>query len=373
MLKYYARPIPGMKFNEAELRADYPNGARITLYGADNPDNLRGLGLWGVIFDEYAQQPPNIFSEIVSKCLADQNGYAIWIGTPMGKNDFYRLHEFAKKEFQKEDGDWYHQTRDIDETLAEEEGEVIDNLRKSFEEDKKLLEGGQIDRDEFNQEWYINFDAAIKGAYYADQISRAREEGRITRVPYDENLPVNTYWDLGHKDPTAILFMQNYRDEWRMIDYYESTGDSLHEYAKVLAEKKYIYGAHFLPHDAKVTEQGTGKSRRNMLQNLGVRPTRVVDNISVDNGIARVRMNFHKIWFDEKKCEEFIDKISQYRKKYDEKGRTFKPSPVHDFASHGADALRYWAVSLSGGEYEKRDKIKQVWNNLKEFNPFDVI
>ena len=366
MIKHYSRPIPGMGYHESELRADFPNGSRISLYGAENVDSLRGIALWGVVFDEYAQQPRKIFTEVVSKCLADHLGYAIWIGTPMGKNDFYNLHIKAQ-----ENDEWFHHAQGIDKTLAEEDGDVVDNLRQALEDDKKLVEQGIMEQDEFDQEWNISFEASIKGAYYGTQIARLREDGRLTKVPYDENLPVQTWWDLGVGDATAILFFQQYRDEWRMIDAYEASGESLHAFVKVLQDKGYLYSMHHFPHDAKVRELSTGKTRLEIAKRLGIRPTRLVPKLPIDDGINAVRMNFPKLWIDEEKCSEFIDKLSQYRKSYDSKGDTYKTRPVHDHTSNYADALRYWAVSQRGVASIGKDKILRF--GQEEFDPFSVL
>src|ERR1051325_765255 len=156
LLKFYSKVIPGVEYNEAELTVRYPNGSKLTLYGADNPDSLRGIGLWGVVFDEYSHQPSNFFTEIIRPALADHGGYAIWIGTPKGKNEFYRLFEAGKK-----DEEWLSLLLTVDDTqlIAQEE---LESARKV------------MTADEFLQEWYCSFEAAIRGSYYALELSQAR-------------------------------------------------------------------------------------------------------------------------------------------------------------------------------------------------------
>ena len=205
-LKFYSRPIPNIRVNESELRIDYPNGARITLFGADNPDSLRGMALWGVIFDEYSQQPGNIFTEIIRPSLADNQGYAIWIGTPKGKNEFYKLYEQAIK-----DPDWLGMLLTVDDTDVLPQSEIEDSRKVMTE-------------DEIQQEYYCSFEAAIQGAYYGNLISDARSQGRITNVPYDPYVPVHTFWDLGISDYTSIGFFQLVGQEKRMIDFYQNNG-----------------------------------------------------------------------------------------------------------------------------------------------------
>jgi len=296
------------------------------LYGADNPDSLRGVGLWGVVFDEYSQQPSNIFSEIIRPALADHNGYGIWIGTPKGKNDFWELYEKGK-----ENNKW------LAIMLKVSESKILDE-----EELQDAREG--MTEDEYEQEFECSFEAAIKGAYYAKQLGIARKEERVTKVPYDELLPVHTWWDIGVGDATAILFFQHYGKEWRIIDCYEMSGEGLSHYAKILKEKDYHYGTHYAPHDIEVTEFGTGKSRKEIAQNLSIN-FEIAPKLTIEEGINAVRMRFRNLWIDEEKCARFLHCLSLYKKEWDDKRGEFKLKPYHDFTSHFADALRYWAVT----------------------------
>lgn len=335
-LKKYSRPIPNHKPNESELRIDYPNGSRINLFGADNPDSLRGIALWGVVFDEYSQQPSNIFTEIIRPTLTDHEGYAIWIGTPKGKNEFYRLYEKAKK---KENWLALHLTVEDSHIISEKE--LADN-RETMSED------------EFNQEYYCSFEAALKGAYYTEQIAQARKAGRITTVPYDERFQVKTWWDLGIGDATSIGFFQKVGMQWRMFDYYENSGEGLGHYASVLQDKGYNYSEHYAPHDIEVKELGTGQSRLEIAHQLGIN-FRVAPKLSIDDGINAVRLRFPTLWMDADRCSKFIDAISQYKKIWDDKRGEFQNKPYHDWTSHAADMLRYWAVTSD---------IEQKVNNL---------
>lgn len=330
LLKQYARPIPRVEFNEVELTVRYPNGSRLTLYGADNPDSLRGIGLWGVVFDEYSQQPSNIFTEIIRPALADHSGYAIWIGTPKGKNDFYRLYEQAKTDI-----DWQAILLKASDSgiISQEE---LDDAAKVMTED------------EYAQEWECSFTAAIKGAYYAKELSEAHAANRITKVPHDRMLQVHTWWDLGIGDATAILFMQTDGLTWRLIDYYEQSGEGLADYAKELRRRAdvehYNYGLHFAPHDIAVKELGSGKSRIEMAAALGI-DFEIAPKLSIDDGINAVRARFNTLYIDETKCAKVVDHLSLYHKEWDDVRGEFKNKPYHDFTSHTADAVRYWAVT----------------------------
>jgi hypothetical protein len=185
---------------------------------------------------------------------------------------------------------------------------------------------------------------SLKGAYYRRQIQEARDEGRITSVPYEPMLPVYTWWDLGVGDSTCIGFFQLAGREVRMIDYFEASGEGLNYYASVLRSKGYVYAEHYAPHDIEVRELGTGKSRREIAANFGI-DFRIAPNISIDDGINAVRMRFKNLWIDERKCEQFVDAISQYQKEWNDKMGDFKARPLHDWTSHAADMIRYWAVT----------------------------
>lgn len=184
----------------------------------------------------------------------------------------------------------------------------------------------------------------VQGAYYREQINQARRENRITKVPYDKNLPVHTWWDLGIGDSTAIGFFQKYGKEWRWIDTYESEGEGLQHYIKVLQDKGYIYGDHYFPHDVEVRELGSGKSRRETLESLGVR-VNIVPRLSIDDGIQAVRTRLNQVWIDEESNKDAIRALSSYRKEFDEKHGAYKDKPLHDWSSHIADMFRYWAVT----------------------------
>jgi hypothetical protein len=351
MLKEYSWKIPDVKFNEAELRVDFPNGSRITLYGAENVDGLRGIALWGVVFDEYSQQPGNIFSEVVSKCLADHYGYAIWIATPKGKNEFYRVYQTAVGS-----EDWLGLQITIDDSLKQEEGEVIDNLKMALEDDKKLIEEGVMTIDEFNQEWYASFDTAVKGAYYAEPLQLAREEGRITKVPHEPMLPVYTAWDIGMKDYTAIGFFQVVGHEVRMIDYLEESGHGLEYYIKEVKKRPYIYEEHLAPHDITVREfTAGGRSRLEIAESLGIDFT-IVEKHSVQDGIDATRSFFTKLWIDEIKCEDFVNALASYTKKWDDKLGKFLDKPNHDWTSHAADMLRTFVMGFDFFNREEKDE-----------------
>lgn len=337
-LKHYSAPIPGVEFNESELRADYPNKSRVRLYGADNADRLRGLYFDGVVLDEYAQMHPRIWSEIIRPALVDRGGWAIFIGTPMGKNQFHGVFEDARIGFVQPDGsrkldpDWYAAMFKASETGIIPKPELEAAKRSMSEE-------------QYAQEFECSFEAAIVGAYYGKLLASAEFEGRVTRVPYDPALKVTTIWDLGVDDSTAIWFMQQHRDEIRLIDYYEGSGVGLGHYAKHLETLPYVFGDHIFPPDAAVRELGTGATRVETLKGLGIK-ARVLGQQKIEDGIERVRTVLPRCWFDAVKCRRGLDALQQYRTEYDDKAKIFRNRPLHDWTSHAADSFRYLAMGL---------------------------
>jgi len=326
-LKKFSAPIPGISVNESELRVDYPNGARVRLYGAENYDRMRGLYFDGIVPDEYGDMDPRAWPEVFRPALSDRRGWTLFIGTPKGKNHFYDLWTAAGR-----DPAWFTLMLKASETGILPPEELAD-ARKSMSEEQ------------YEQEYECSFEAAILGAYYASEFKRIDADNRIRSVLWEPNLPVHTAWDLGIDDATAIWFVQQAGREVRVIDYYEASGAGLDHYAKVLKEKPYSYGSHFLPHDVEVTELGTGKSRYAMLQSLGVRPT-VVRRATVEDGINAARVLLARCWFDADKCERGLNALRQYRKEFDDKTKTWRARPLHDWTSHAADAFRYLAQGL---------------------------
>lgn len=340
ILKVISIMIPEIEYNEAELTVKYPNGSKIFLAGSESVDSLRGIPLWGGGQDESSQQPSNLFTEVISKCLADHLGYWIWGGTPKGKNQFFKTYQTGLKN--PEEYTVIYKT--IDDTLKDEVGETVENLKQALEDDRKLVALGEMTQEEFDQEWYCSFEAAIKGAYYAKQLAEARKSGRVKTVPHDPQFPVFDVWDLGVGQNLAVGLYQHIVNEVRMIDYWEgSNSDGIPQAIKALKEKPYLYGKHFAPHDIRGTESGTGKTRLETAKGLGWN-FEIVPMLKVDDGINAGKLFFARLWIDEKNCEHWLDAISQYRQEWDEDKGMFLEKPRHDWTSHPADVHRYAAV-----------------------------
>ena len=330
-VKAYTRPLPGIEQRESDLIVNFPNGARMQLFGADNPDALRGLFFDGVVFDEFGLQPANVFSEVVRPALTDRKGWALFLGTPNGKNQFYEAVQTAET-----DKEWALLTFPVSATGLIEAPE-LDAARNV------------MTPDEYKCEFECSFEAAVKGAIYADQLETARTDGRICPVPYDPALPVDTDWDLGMGDATAIIFSQSLRSgELRLIDFVEASGEGLQYYANVLGTRPYVYGTHWAPHDIAVRELGTGKSRLEVAAGFGLKfavTPRVTGGASeVEDGIHAARLLWSRCWFDEVKTRPLVEALQHYRRDYNTRLGEFRATPVHDWSSHAADAFRGVAV-----------------------------
>lgn len=337
-LKRFTAHVPDRVVREGELRVDLSGGRRIFVDGADNPDALRGLYLDGVVLDEYGQMQPSVWSQVVRPALSDRQGKALFIGTPKGRNAFHDLYQEATAKMAAGDGDWFAALRRASDTGVIPPAELEAARR-------------DMDEDEFAQEFECSFAAGIVGAYYAKLLADVERENRIGNVPWEPALPVHTAWDLGIGDSTAIWFVQQTGRELRWIDYHESAGVGLDYYARVLGAKPYVYGEHLLPHDAAARELGTGRTRIEMLASLGIRG-RIVARHAVDDGIQALRALIPRAWFDAAKCARGLEALRAYRRAWDERLGLFRARPLHDWASHGADAARTAAMGLR----EARDR-----------------
>ena len=355
-VKYYAGVIPGVTFNETELRADFPNGGRLMLLSAENPDALRGIYLDECVFDEFGMQNPRVWGEVVRPALSDREGSACFLGTPAGHNHFFDLLETAKSELENKSDDWYFKICKASETGIVKEGEL---------EAARI----QMTPEQYEQEYECSFTAAIIGAYYGKLLADAEDAGKITRVPYDPMYPVHTAWDLGVNDSTAIWFAQVFRGgAVNVIDYYESSGVGLDHYSDILSKKDYNYGDHLAPHDIEVRELGSGKSRLETAYSLGIK-FKVIPKMKVADGINAARMLIPRCYFDRDNCAEGLDYLRQYRQEWDEKKKVFRDRPRHDYTSHAADAFRYLAVGLEN----RTNMVKPPQQvAVNEYNPFTL-
>ncbi len=334
-LKDYTSQIPGIEKSESELCVTFAhNKARIRLYGAENYDRLRGLYLDGVVIDEAGDIDPRAWPEVIRPALSDRQGWATFIGTPRGRNDFHKIFERSKRE-----DDWFSLELKASKTGLIADAE-LDDARKT------------LTPEQFAAEYECSFSASTIGAYYGREVERAESEKRITRVPQDSAADVFACWDLGIGDATAIWIGQVVGFEWHWLRYYEASNQKLDHFVDWIKALPYAVHVHYLPHDAEARELQTGLNRVEFLEERGLN-CEVVPRHNVGDRIAAVQLKFARFWFDEAGCSAGIEALRMYRADYDEKKKTLNPKPFHDWASHGADAF---GCGVMGAD-EKRMKV----------------
>jgi hypothetical protein len=231
-------------------------------------------------------------------------------------------------------------------------------------ENELALARRELCEEQYAQEFECSFDAAIVGAYYGKLLADAERESRICGVGYESAAPVWTAWDLGIRDATAIWFAQTVGREVHLIDYYEASGVDLGHYVREIVVRPYTYRGHIVPHDAQAKELGTGKSRLEVLESLGLRNLTVAPEHRLEDGINGVRVFLPKCWFDAQKCARGIDALRLYRSGYDEKARLLRPHPFRDWTTHAADAFRYLAMTLDRTSLRKSFHRRLEYPNL---------
>ena len=343
LLDHFPSELLAGKPNDTEMKLKYKNGSLFQVIGTDNIDSVVGTNPVGCIFSEYSLQSPKAW-DFISPILRANGGWAIFNFTPRGRNHAYDLYNIAVKN----PADWFVSKLTVNDTDILTDKDI-----------QKERDAGKSE--EFiQQEYYCSFTASIQGAYYAKEFDIADKEGRFSAVPYDPNIPVYTVWDLGISDAMAILFFQIVGKEIHLIDSYEKNNEGFPHFVKYVKEKEYIYEKHFAPHDIKVRELMTGKTRQETAKALGI-DFDIVPNIGIQNGIDQARALFGRIWIDKDKCKEFLNAIPQYTKEYDEDKKIFKDKPLHDWTSHFADAFRYSAIVI--------DEMTDRMDTVHQFTP----
>ena len=349
-LQRFAQPVLS-KANQSELWVELITGARIRLFGADNPDALRGLYLDGIVLDEYADmRSPRIWGEIIRPLLADRLGWAVFIGTPKGHNSFWDVYSNALN-----NPEWYVKTLRASQTELIPTSELADAAK-------------MMSQDQYLQEFECDFESAILGAFYGKEMRALTDSGRITNVEHDPLFPVHTAWDLGYSDDTSIWWYQVVHGEIRVLDYHSSNGQPIAYYTGLIQSKEreygYNYGIHWLPHDARAkTLASNGKS---IIEQLSVKipleKMKIVPSLSLQDGIQASRLALMRAWFDTK-CDDGIECLRQYQREYDEDKKVFRDKPRHDWTSHGADAFRMLSIAWREEEkaLPKDDEIKGLY------------
>lgn len=325
----YCSVLPGTRFSESELTVTLPNSARISLYGgAQAYERVRGLYLDGAVLDEYPLLNSEAFDTVVRPALADYGGFAVLSGTARGRDHFFEAAERAKAN----PDTWDFFSIPVTETDALHPDEVEEMKR-------------QMTPNQFAREMLCSFDAPVEGSYYGDIMVELQAKGMICKVPYDRQAGVVTAWDIGMHDQTSIWFAQRIGREVHVIDYLAGQGKSLEFWVGQLQRRGYRYTGHILPHDIKVREMGTGRSRFEVLEQLNLEVTICRDH-KIDDGIAAVRSFLPMCWFDEKLTEPGRIGLKGYQAAPAGNLGTMHARPLHNWASHPADSFRYLAVGF---------------------------
>jgi phage terminase large subunit len=326
-LKRFSAPVPGVEMRESELAVIFPNGNRVRLFGSDNFERLRGSYADGLVLDEFGDMDPRAWPEVLRPSLADRQGWATFIGTPKGRNHFYTIHQEAESS-----PEWFSLVLRASQTGILPPDELASARRT-------------MTQDQWDQEFEVSFEAAIRGAIYRTELQAMEAEGRICSVPYDPAVPVTVAYDLGIGDSTCLVLAQQVGKEIHIVDYYENSGERLAHYCDWLADKPYRYATDLLPHDAAARELGTGRTREELLRANG-RRVRVLPRQDVDDGINAVRMLLGRTWMDRVKTARLRECLANYHREFNDRLGVFRSEPVHNWASHGADAVRTLAMGL---------------------------
>lgn len=335
--------------NGQEMKIRFTNGSLYQLIGSDNIDSLVGTNPKIIIFSEYAIQSPAAW-DYLRPILDVNKGYALFISTPRGKNHFYDLVNMAKT-----NKDWFCEILSIKDTNVLTESD-IESIR---------AEG--VSEELIQQEYYCSFNRGVEGSYYGRLIEKAREEGRICNVPYDTRTPVHTGWDIGYGDSTSITFWQEVGGELRVIDFYEAQGEGIAHFAKIIQNKPYVYGTHYMPHDAGSGSIQTGRTLQDVAYDVGIKSIVLEREKDKQIGIEAVRSMLSICYFDEMKCRHLIKCLENYHKKFNDKTQAYSEAPVRDWTTHAADSARYMANARiqygRGPGSMTKDKLTQLKSN----------
>jgi phage terminase large subunit len=320
------------KKNDQEMYIEFVNGSTWQVLGSDNYNAMVGAPPVGIVYSEWALSNP-ASKAYLRPILAENNGWQLFNTTPRGRNHAHTTYQGAKN-----NPDAFAQI-----LTARDTGifttESLDKLRAEYVSDFGEALGNAL----FEQEYLCSFEAPVLGAVYARELRDAAQ--RVMRVPYDPSKPVHLFWDLGRADKTAIWFCQLGPFEYRVIDYLEGVGKHIGEYAVELQGKRYVYGDCWLPHDANNELLASQRTVAQQLRDAGFK-VRTVPKTSIDTRIEAARLVFPLVYFDEQKCAVGIEALNNYRYAVNEETKQFSNEPLHDWASHAADAFGYMAVAL---------------------------
>ena len=351
------------------------NGSVIRMVGSDNIDTIVGANPIGVIFSEFSLHKPAAWNYL-RPILLENKGWALFNGTPRGKNALWKMYQYAKK-----DPAWFSELLTVDDTCKPDGSPVISEAEIEQERQSGMPE------ELIQQEYYCSFEAGLVGTIVGDLMADAHKDNRIIRVPWESNLKVTTAWDIGFDDTNTIIFSQFSGREIWLIDCYSNNRKPAGHYVNLLNKKPYTYEEHFLPHDVEVHEYSTGMTRRETFEKLGMKNIITIPRMGVaDKGVLSeghnaMRQIIPKCWFDKNKCDDLIEGLKSYRREWDEKKERFGDQPVKDWAKHFADGFRQlaWGMGMRRmqGQFlpqyarQQYDELEEIEEDNMNYDPLE--
>jgi len=312
-------------------------GSTWQLIGSDRYDATVGAGVAGITYSEWALANPSAWA-YHRPIIEENNGWAAFITTPRGRNHAFEMFKHASRT-----PGWFCERLTAIDTGALSLTQLDEALAEY-----QALYGEDVGRAQFQQEYLCDWHAAILGAFYALEMANLRNENRVVDIDALPDQPVHRAWDLGVGDDTSIWFFQPVGAQLFILDHYASSGVGLDHYAGVI-EKKYAdygwkHGDDYVPHDAIVKEWGSGRTRVETMQSVGLRPM-LVPRHTLDDGINAVRRTLPLCVFHPRTEEGGLDALEQYRREWDDEKKSFRANAVHDWTSHPADSFRYLSMA----------------------------
>lgn len=318
--------------NEQEMFIRFKNGATWQLVGSDRYDNLVGAGVAGVTFSEFALANPSAWA-FIRPMLLENEGWAAFITTPRGNNHAKSLYDMAKK-----DPRWFAEVISVHDTGALTQEQLDESLSEY-----QAIYGADFGRAMFEQEYLCSFAGAMVGAYFGAEMNRAERDGRITQVDVDPAHPVHTAWDLGKAVNNPIWCFQVIAGQPRIVDFYLPDSENLEDWCAWLDARGY-HGTDYVPHDVMTTEWGNSRTRIETLRQHGRKPQRL-PRVSVADGLQAARLTINEAVFDAARCEMGVEGLKNYRRDWDDERKTFRETPVKDWAEHIGSAFRYLGLA----------------------------
>jgi len=330
------------KKNESDLFIEFKNGSTFQLRGSDiHGERARSGGPVGIVYDEYSFQNPSASDDMMPALMANK-GFQIYIFTPNGTNHAHQLLKSVQN-----NPLWFTEILTIEQTYKEDGSPII--TQEALQEERDC---GKYTEDFLQQEFYCSFNAAVKGAYFGPQLDRTEKDKRIVDFPIRTDIPVDTYWDLGAADATAIWFSQETHEGLFAIYYYENHLMDMNHYIHKIQEfqqkHNIVYRHHFAPHDGahKRLSLDGNKSLVEQCRQLGLNFIVLPRINKKSRAIEQGRQLFKRVTFHKTNCKRGLDCLREYHAHYNEAMQYFSPEPEHNWASHGADAYLYMAQAI---------------------------